>query len=105
MRVIVIPIGGLANRMRVIDSVSNLREEGCKVTVLWRKDWGLGARFDSIFEPCEFVKDVDKFPLIVNFAYKAYSKSKMTGGGYTAANQQVTTNTSSSYLFLRTTNE
>lgn len=77
MRVIVIPVGGLANRMRVIDSVANLREEGCKVTVLWRKDWGLGARFDSIFEPCEFVKDIEKYPTLTNIAYKIYTHQRL----------------------------
>ena len=77
MKTFVIPIGGLANRMRVVDSVANLRDEGESVTILWRKDWGLGARYDSVFETCGFVKDVDRLPLIANLAYRIGSRPSL----------------------------
>lgn len=77
MKTFVIPIGGLANRMRVVDSVANLRDEGANAIILWKQDWGMGARFDKIFQACVFVKDVEKLPVLANIAYKIGSKHSL----------------------------
>jgi hypothetical protein len=46
------PTGGLANRMRVVDSAASLAEErGLALTVHWTRTPDLHARFAELFEP------------------------------------------------------
>ena len=48
---VLVPSGGLANRMRAIVSAVHLcRTEGARLRVVWFKDWGMQARFTDIFE-------------------------------------------------------
>ena len=47
-----IPVGGLANRMKAIDAaVALARDTGAELHVLWFKDRGLNCRFDELFAP------------------------------------------------------
>ncbi len=46
-----VPSGGLANRMRAIASAYQLAAEtGSQLQVVWFQDWGLGAPFHALFE-------------------------------------------------------
>ena len=53
---LLVPSGGLANRMRSIVSghvlAKNIRSD---LQVIWFKDWGLNAMFGEIFEPLELI--------------------------------------------------
>ena len=49
-----IPAGGLANRMKAIDSAILLaRHLSAKLRIIWFRDNGLNCRFDQLFEPLE----------------------------------------------------
>ena len=49
--ILLIPIGGLANRMRAIASALALSlESNKKLTVIWQRDRGLNANFNDIFQ-------------------------------------------------------
>lgn len=49
-----VPVGGLANRMRAIDSALRLAAD-CHtgLRIVWFKDHGLNCRFDELFQPIE----------------------------------------------------
>lgn len=57
MQIILYPIGGLANRMRTIDSAVNFCRKKDSLSVWWVKDSGLNCEFRSIFEPIKFIKE------------------------------------------------
>lgn len=47
-----VPVGGLANRMRAVASAFHLcRCVGSRLSVVWFRDWALNAPFADIFEP------------------------------------------------------
>ena len=47
-----IPVGGLANRIRVIESGIRLsKETNSRLKVIWYKDNGIGCRFEKLFRP------------------------------------------------------
>lgn len=47
-----VPAGGLGNRMKAIAAALRLAEScGSRLRVVWFKDWGLGCRFDQLFQP------------------------------------------------------
>lgn len=47
-----IPVGGLCNRMRVIDSAFSLfKDKDILVDIIWFKDWGMGCDFRLLFDP------------------------------------------------------
>lgn len=49
-----VPVGGLANRMRAIDSAVALsRQCGSELHIVWFKDPGLNCRFDQLFSPID----------------------------------------------------
>lgn len=49
-----VPSGGLANRMRaVMSGYVATREAGSRLTVVWFPDWALNAPFHEIFEPID----------------------------------------------------
>ena len=53
-RLMLIPAGGLANRMRAVVSAYNLcRAVGGKMQVVWFRDWALNAPFHDIFRPVD----------------------------------------------------
>lgn len=57
-RITLIPVGGLANRMKAIDAAIALAQEaGARLQIIWFKDKGLNCRFDQLFEPLD-IKDV-----------------------------------------------
>lgn len=56
--VIIEPVGGLANRMRVIASALSLQKEtGCKLNCIWSENLELDAPFNLLFE------NIGKFPI------------------------------------------
>lgn len=57
MRLVLYPIGGLANRMRAIDSACNLKSAETRLSVWWVKDNGLNCDFSSLFELVSIIKD------------------------------------------------
>lgn len=60
MRIILYPIGGLANRMRAVDSAYNLSiDNGSKLTVFWIKDKGLNCKYSSIFSSDSIILDAN----------------------------------------------
>ena len=47
-----IPVGGLANRMKAIDAAVALAQDAqMNLHIIWFKDFGLNCRFDQLFEP------------------------------------------------------
>lgn len=53
--IIVQPLGGLCNRMRVIVGAASLAQKmGRDLKVLWTQDATLNARFDELFEPIPY---------------------------------------------------
>ena len=63
-----IPLYGLCNRMRAIDSAIALAERvNMPLQIIWEKDLGLNCRFDELFHPIEHelvrVQEHDKRPL------------------------------------------
>ena len=58
-KLLFVPSGGLANRMRAMASAWQLAvHTGVKVETVWFCDWALNAPFHSIFEPIEIAKMV-----------------------------------------------
>ena len=53
-KITLIPVGGLGNRMRVIESGIRLSKEGhSKLKIIWFRDADLKCRFDHLFCPIE----------------------------------------------------
>ena len=51
-KLVFVPSGGLANRMRAIASAYHLcKETYSQLEIIWFKDWGMRAGFADIFEP------------------------------------------------------
>ncbi len=58
MRIILYPKGGLANRMRTIDSAVNLFDgRSDKLRIYWIRNNGLNCNFQHIFKQISFIKD------------------------------------------------
>lgn len=57
MKVVFYPYGGLANRMRSIDSVVNMCKSDDRLSIVWYKDWGMGCDWNELFFPVDFVYD------------------------------------------------
>ena len=53
-KLLFVPSGGLANRMRAMASAWQLAANtGVKIETIWFCDWALNAPFHSIFEPID----------------------------------------------------
>lgn len=64
-----IPIGGLANRFFAIASaISFCQDHNVRLRVIWFKDWGMGASFNSIMELSQHFPDVE----IIDARWKDY---------------------------------
>lgn len=51
-KTMIVPVGGLANRMRsVASAVALARETGQRIEVMWFTDWALRAPFGQLFTP------------------------------------------------------
>lgn len=62
-RLIINPIGGLANRMRFIASSLTLAKElGADYRVVWLRNWEIGASFDQIFEVPSELEQLIEYP-------------------------------------------
>ncbi len=49
-----VPVGGLANRMRAVASAVTLMQKiGGASTIYWFRDWALNAPFSALFEPID----------------------------------------------------
>jgi len=57
MRVILYPYGGLANRMRVIDSTVNMCRSCDCLSIIWYQDWGMKCGWNDLFLPVKFIYD------------------------------------------------
>lgn len=73
MQIILYPTGGLANRMRAIDSAMNLANSKHKLSVWWTRDVGLNADFNRVFKTVPFVKDKELPKYVLKFL-KNYDK-------------------------------
>lgn len=61
------PLGGLGNRMRVISSALWLKEYmNCKISVIWNEDEHLNANFNLLFQPISDIEIIQK-PFIFNY--------------------------------------
>lgn len=65
-----VPVGGLANRMKAIDAAIALtREISADLHIIWYKDQGLNCRFDELFQPINIdrvtLKEASLFDLLV----------------------------------------
>lgn len=71
-KILLIPIGGLANRMRAVASaVALASEKNDDLMVLWQKDDGLNADFSDIFETRDLpFKLMSVSPFVYNFFYE-----------------------------------
>ncbi|MEG1685634.1 MAG: glycosyl transferase [Bacteroides sp.] len=50
-RVTLIPVGGLANRMKAIDAAIALTKDiHAQLRIIWYKDWGLNCRYNQLFQ-------------------------------------------------------
>ena len=64
-----IPIGGLANRFFAITSaIAFCQDHNVKLQVIWFKDWGMGASFNSIMELSQHLQNVE----IIDARWKDY---------------------------------
>lgn len=55
-----VPAGGLANRMKAIAAALRLQKAtGSTLCVKWFRDWGLGCRFDQLFQPIPNINNVE----------------------------------------------
>ncbi len=51
-KITIIPVGGLCNRLRVINSAFLLfNNKNVEVEIIWLRDKGMGCAFDKLFEP------------------------------------------------------
>jgi len=57
MKVYLYPYGGLANRMRAIDSAVNYCAPKNKLVVVWNKERGMNCKWSDVFLPVPFIKD------------------------------------------------
>lgn len=57
MYFLLFPLGGLANRMRAIDSAVNICGQNDHLTVVWYQDWGMNCAWNDLFEMQPFIKD------------------------------------------------
>lgn len=74
MHIILYPYGGLANRMRAIDSVVNICRKQDKLSVWWLKERRLNCEFAKIFKPVSFVHDKE-VTKISQWIFKQYEKN------------------------------
>ncbi len=52
--ILLVPVGGLANRMKATDSAIKLSQKtNSELHIIWFKDRGLNCRFDQLFEPID----------------------------------------------------
>lgn len=64
-----IPIGGLANRFfAIISAISFCQDHNVRLRVIWFKDWGMGASFNSIMELSQHFQNVE----IIDARWKDY---------------------------------
>ncbi|MDE5839199.1 MAG: hypothetical protein K2H39_09095 [Paramuribaculum sp.] len=62
------PIGGLANRMRVLASGISLAVElDCPYEIVWYRNWELNARFEDIFKISPEIKDKIVYPDAIKY--------------------------------------
>lgn len=69
MIVFLYPYGGLANRMRAIDSAVNYCALKNKLVVVWNKERGMNCKWSDVFYPVPFIKDKASNKLI-RFVFK-----------------------------------
>ena len=75
MHFFLFPEGGLANRMRAIDSGVNLCRKNDHLTVVWYKDWGMNCGWNDLFEAQPFIKD-KPIPRLWRFILKHHKNNR-----------------------------
>lgn len=69
-KIILVPVGGLANRMRAVASAVTLTYRvRRKLEVLWFRDWGLNAPFFKVFEETGVDEYILFGDILQTFAY------------------------------------
>lgn len=62
-----VPSGGLANRMRAIASAWHLcQRTGARLQMAWFQGWGMHAAFSDLFEPLEGMREAGWWDYVVN---------------------------------------
>jgi hypothetical protein len=78
MKIIAKALAGLANKLRVIESVISLAKDlDSPVEIIWVPDWQMVARYRDLFEPSALFKviDYDKFKYCrSSFSLKRYKR-------------------------------
>lgn len=50
-----VPVGGLGNRLRSIESAIRFaQEKNAELEIGWYQDWGMGCKFSDIFKPLQY---------------------------------------------------
>jgi len=66
-RLLFVPSGGLANRMRAIASAWNLcKQVGAQLQIVWFQGWGMHAAFKELFEPLPNLREAVLWDFVVN---------------------------------------
>ena len=65
-RIMFVPVGGLANRMRSVASAVALAEDTASdIQIKWFRDWALNAPFCELFEPKDEIVDASFFDSLI----------------------------------------
>ena len=66
-RIVFVPVGGLANRMRAVASAIALAEDtASKIQVKWFCDWALNAPFCKLFQPIAEITEASFLDLLIS---------------------------------------
>ena len=66
-RIVFVPVGGLANRMRSVASAIALAEDtASKIQVKWFCDWALNAPFCKLFQPIAEITEASFLDLLIS---------------------------------------
>ena len=75
--ILLVPVGGLANRMKAIDSAIKLsRKANSELHIIWFKDRGLNCRFDQLFD-MERLPALRQAPAEKYFHSQSFSKGNL----------------------------
>lgn len=76
-KIIINPIGGLANRMRSLaGGLSLAMDLGVDYQIIWQKNWEINAEFCDIFEKCALISDKIEYPGLIKYALAYLSPRK-----------------------------
>ena len=76
--IVVVPKGGLCNRMRVVDSCISLQNQRTGkpvIKMLWEKDHLLNCSFEDLFQPIKYIESVLSHPYINHYKHYVNNNS------------------------------